>query len=81
MKKLIPFIMPNNGKPVALCNRCFCMMCFVACPDNNTDDAENCVVIERRNHGGDDFISTPIGDKPPVFCDKCDKLLNEYCLN
>lgn len=71
--------MNNNGKPIALCNRCFCMMCYVKCEDDDTDKA--CIIIEHRNHGEGDFTSKPIGTTPPIYCDKCDKLLNEYSLN
>lgn len=56
-------------------------MCYVSCPDDNVDDIDNCVVIERRNHGGDDFIKTPIGEKPPCFCDRCNDLLFKVYLN
>jgi len=75
-----PLIKLNGGNPVALCNRCFCMMCYVSCSENNVEDGD-CVVIERRGLGDKDYISTPIGKKPPSFCDTCTELLFNYSLN
>lgn len=76
-----PIIKFNGGKPVALCNRCFCMMCYVSCREDELDADGNCVVIERRGVGDEDYISTPIGKAPPSYCDKCSKLLFDYSLN
>jgi hypothetical protein len=77
-----PLIKFNNGKPIALCNRCFSIMCFVSCPDGDDLDGDNnCVVIERRGHGDEEFITTPLGEKPPVYCKKCEKFLKGYFLN
>ena len=70
-----PLIKANNGNPIALCNRCFAMMCFVKCVE-----LENCIVIEVRNNGIEDYITTPIGKEPPAYCSKCEKLLS-YSLN
>lgn len=81
MKSLKPLIKENGGNPVALCNRCFCMMCYVSCPNNDFDNPEGCVVIERRNHGDGDFIKTEVGKTPPVYCDKCHELLYKMSLN
>jgi hypothetical protein len=47
------------------------MMCFVSYVDDN-----DCVVIERMGIGDIDYISTPIGKPPPLYCDKCDELFN-----
>ena len=76
-----PLIKFNNGKPIALCNRCFCIMCFVSCTDDDLEKDGNCVVIERRNHRFEDFITTSIGHKPPVYCKKCEKFLKGYSVN
>lgn len=81
MRTLKPLIKENGGKPVALCNRCFCMMCYVSCQDNNLDNPNGCVVIEIRNHGNGDFIKTKLGEIPPVFCDSCNNLLYKMSLN
>ena len=69
-----PIIKYNGGNPVALCNRCFCMMCYVSCAN------DNCVVIERRGLGGVDYITTPLGNPPPPYCDECKDLFN-FSLN
>lgn len=67
----------NGGNPVALCNRCFIMMCKVSCPDEND---ENCVVLEVNGNDEEDYISTPIGKRPPAYCNKCKRLLT-YSVN
>jgi hypothetical protein len=77
MKKPRPMIKFNGGKPVALCNRCFVIMCYVSCTE---DDGENCAVIEVNGDGKEDYITTPIGQVPPPYCDKCNKLLT-YSIN
>ena len=76
MKKLNPLIQLNNGDPIALCNRCFAIMCYVNCDKN----IENCKVTEIRDLNGVKYIKTPIGDTPPSYCDKCE-LLFTYSLN
>ena len=76
-----PNIKFNGGRPVALCNRCFCMMCYVSCAKKDLDEEGNCVVIERRGIGETDYISTPIGQVPPPYCDTCKDLLFNYSLN
>ena len=81
MKLTKPIIKFNGGKPVALCNRCFCMMCYVSCRDEDLDKDGNCVVIERRGTVEGDYISTPIGKNPPSYCDKCSELLFDFSLN
>ena len=80
MNKPKPLIKFNGGNPIALCNRCFCIMCYVSCTDDNID-SEDCVVIERRGLGDEDYISTPIGKTPPSFCNSCYELLFGYSLN
>jgi hypothetical protein len=77
MKKPNPKIKFNGGEPVALCNRCSAMMCYVSCRE---EDGEFCKVKEIRNLNGVNYIKTPIGKTPPPFCDKCEMLLN-YSLN
>lgn len=81
MRTLKPLIKENGGNPVALCNRCFCMMCYVSCSNNDFNDPKGCVVLKIRNHGNGDFIKTKIGEEPPAFCDKCHQLLYEIPLN
>lgn len=77
-----PLIKNNNGKPIALCNACFCIMCYVSCPEGeDLDGNDNCVVIERLKLGSIEHIKTPIGQKPPVYCSKCNKFLKGYFLN
>ncbi len=78
MKKPTPLIKLNGGKPVALCNRCFAMMCYVKCYGEIEEG--KCVVIEVRDNGREDYIKTPIGDLPPSYCDKC-KFLLSYSIN
>jgi len=75
MEQPKPIIKLNGGKPIALCNRCYCIMCYVYCIDKNLDENGNWVVIERWYSSGVENISTPIGKVPPSFCDKCFKLL------
>ena len=76
MKKPNPLIQFNNVEPIALCNRCFAIMCYVDC-DN---DAENCRVVEIRSLNGVKYTKTSIGSIPPPYCDMCDLLLS-YSLN
>lgn len=67
-----PLIKFNDGKPVALCNRCFTIMCYISC----TEEGVDCVVLEIK----DDTIKTQIGQTPPTYCDECNKLLT-YSIN
>jgi len=76
MKK--PIIKANGGKPVALCNRCFCMMCYVTCFDNENLSGDSCVVIEVRYLGEEPLTLTPIGKRPPPYCNQCKKLLHYF---
>ncbi len=80
MKKSIPLIKFNSGKPVALCNRCFAIMCYVSCTEDDYKKEGNCVVMEVIDDGKESFITTEIGKVPPVYCDKCNKLLT-YSIN
>ena len=66
MKKPNPIIKFNGGEPVALCNKCNAIMCYVTCTEK---DGEFCKVKEIRNLNGVDYISTPIGKTPPPFCE------------
>lgn len=75
---LKPIIKFNGGVPIALCNRCFIMMCYVSCAE---DDGEYCKVRESKfDLNGELCTSTKKGETPPVYCDKCKELLN-YSLN
>ena len=73
-----PLIKYNAGNPIALCNRCFCIMCSVSCPD---ETMENCVVLERKSMGDVEVITTPVGNDVPIYCKRCEKLLKHYFLN
>jgi hypothetical protein len=77
MQQPKPIIKFNGGNPVALCNRCFCMMCYVRCSPSSDDE---CMIIEKRGINGLDYTSTEIGKEPPAYCDECINLLN-YTLN
>lgn len=79
MKLPKPIIKFNGGNPIALCNRCFCIMCYVACANNDIED--KCVVVERKSVGGIDLIDTGIGKDVPPFCSVCSNLLLNYSLN
>jgi len=81
MEQPKPIIKFNGGNPVALCNRCFCIMCYVSCNEKDLDKEGNCVVIERRYLGDEECIKTPLGEVPPSFCDKCRDLLLNFSLN
>jgi hypothetical protein len=76
MNRPDPIIKSNGGNPIALCNRCFAIMCYVDCDKN----AENCKVIEVRSLNGVKYTRTSIGNPPPPYCDVCD-LLFTYSLN
>ena len=76
MKKPNPLIQFNNGDPIALCNRCFAIMCYVEC-DNKTED---CKVTEIRDLNGVKYTTALIGDTPPLYCDTCE-ILFTYSLN
>ena len=74
-KKLKPIVKFNGGNPIALCNRCFIIMCSVGCRDEDSD----CIVTQVNEDDGP-IISTKIGEVPPVLCNKCKELLS-YSLN
>lgn len=76
MKKLNPIIKFNNGNPVALCNRCYIIMCFVDC--KNDDD---CVVTEVNGNIEGPYLSeSAVGKVPPIYCNTCKQLLT-YSVN
>jgi len=75
MSKLEPIIKFNGGAPVALCNRCFTIICYVSCPDYSSENISDCTVSRPYR---DDSVSK--GDKLPIHCDKCKELL-KYTLN
>jgi hypothetical protein len=51
-------------------------MCYVDC----YNDIDNCKVTEIRDLNGVKYITTPIGDTPPSYCDACE-ILFTYSLN
>lgn len=77
MKKPNPMIKRNGGNPIALCNRCSAIMCYVSCKE---EDGEFCKVKEVRSMNNVDYIKTPVGETPPPFCQQCDMLFS-YSLN
>lgn len=81
MKSIKPIVKFNNGNPIALCNRCFSIMCYVSCYIEDLDFDGDCVVIEQCIRGNKLITTTPIGHKPPIYCDDCKKLLQGYSLN
>lgn len=81
MKIPKPNIQSNNGKPVALCNRCFCVMCYVKCNNNDLEKENNCVIVAKRPVGDKFYITAPLGSVPPSYCDICSDLLFKYSLN
>jgi hypothetical protein len=81
MKLPKPILKLNGGNPIALCNRCFCVMCYISCDIQDLDINGDCVVIERNGNSDGDYITTPIGKTPPPYCDKCRDLLLKYSLN
>lgn len=80
MKIPKPIIKFNGGCPVALCNRCFIIMCYVSCADKDLDRDGNCVVIEHNGDAERMYTKSPIGEAPPLYCDRCKELLT-YTLN
>ena len=72
MSKIKPIIKFNGGAPVALCNRCFTIICYVSCTE---EDGDECKVLRPYR---DDLVTR--GDKTPTHCDKCKELL-KYSLN
>jgi invasion protein IalB len=71
-----PIIKFNGGEPIALCNRCFVIMCYVTC----TEEGEDCKVLRANSGVLFDNTSAKKGDAVPIYCDQCDKLL-KYALN
>jgi hypothetical protein len=70
-----PIIVDNKGTLVARCNRCFIIICYLKCND------EDCVVIDfNYDHFEDNCCPVNLGDEPPLYCEKCTKLL-KYTLN
>jgi len=73
-----PIIKFNGGNPIALCNRCFIIMCDVSC--TSLEDHQTCIVTSRNGNNDGDYIDTPIGGIPPLYCKHCANLL-KYSLN
>lgn len=76
-RKTTPLIRLNGGKPVALCNRCSVIMCYLSCDEK---DGEFCKIKEVNMLDDLKYTSTPIGEEPPIYCDRCDLFYN-YSLN
>ena len=74
-KRPNPKIDLNYGEPVAICNKCSAIMCYVDCSEGT---GEWCKVKEVRSLNGNPYISTPIGQTPPPYCASCDNLHNLY---
>jgi hypothetical protein len=72
-----PIIHFNDGSPIALCSRCFIMTCYVA---YEGDDKTARVISSKFDYDGNLCTSTPKGEAPPMYCDKCKNLLS-YTLN
>jgi hypothetical protein len=70
-----PIIKFNDGNPVALCNRCRVMMCYVIVVKKD-DEQDKWVVGERGTSQLGDLVKTTAGKTPPIYCDECSKLLN-----
>lgn len=68
MKKINPIIKFNSGNPIALCNRCFVIMCYVSCTEK---DGEFCKVLSPN----DKYTTSVAGDETPLYCNKCKELL------
>ncbi len=68
MRKINPIIKLNGGNPIALCNRCFIIMCYVSCTEN---DGEFCKVLKLNSN----YTDSVVGDETPVYCNKCKELL------
>ena len=73
MKNQKPIIKFNGGNPVALCNRCFTIICYVRCTE---EDGEYGKVLRQYR----EELTLPIGSPSPTHCDKCKELL-KYTLN
>lgn len=67
----------TDDKPVALCNRCFIIICYLAC---DGEDEETCVIIEKNGNDDGPYTSVKIGKKPPAYCSACENLF-KYTLN
>jgi hypothetical protein len=68
----------NGGVPIALCNRCFIIMCYVSCTEETGDE---CVVkTSNFDHEGNICTTVAKGEPVPIYCDKCKNLLS-YSLN
>ena len=74
-KDVKPIIKFNGGNPVALCNRCRIIMCYVS-GIKNEGKQEKWVVRESLVSKELDITSRPIGKEAPTHCDNCLNLLN-----
>ena len=80
MMKIKPIIKFNDGAPIALCNRCFVMICNVVYVGEGKGFDGYVVSETKYDHFGDACTSLKKGDTPPIYCNKCSQLLT-YSLN
>ncbi len=82
MNTLKPIIKFNGGDPIALCKRCFIIMCYVSCSSEEQDmrDDIKCIVRSPNGDSINLYTTIPVGDPAPTYCDKCKELLN-YSVN
>jgi hypothetical protein len=75
MKELpTPILKFNGGNPVALCNKCSVIMCYVSCREQ---DGKYGFILRHNPNNNNGFYSTkPIGQTPPLYCDECEALIN-----
>ena len=69
--KLTPAIKFNGGNPVAICNHCAVIMCYVSCTEK--DPKYGIVIRHNPNRVGGFYTTSPIGQTPPLYCDTCAK--------
>lgn len=71
-----PIIKFNGGNPVALCNGCRSMMCYVSFVETEKNGVDKWVVRYNIANGSGYMVTTNIGDDVPIYCDKCSDLLS-----
>jgi hypothetical protein len=64
-----PKIKFNNGNPVALCNDCDKILCYVQLNDFNK-------TYSVRQYFSYDLVNLKIGDAAPCYCSKCVEINN-----
>lgn len=58
-------ILNVNGESIALCNRCYIIICEVMC------NGGDCKVLNPNKNN----TKSKIGDDVPIYCTKCKELL------